>query len=113
MQVAVFELAVDEFGEDGAEIGGYVQVAALVELFAFEAGPGAIDATAADAAAESEHDVGVAVVGAAIAVFLDGTAEFGHGDEGDIGHAVAHIEREGGERLTKFVEQAGELSGFG
>jgi hypothetical protein len=45
----------------------------------FQAGPFAVDFAAFYFAAQDEHAVGVAVIGAAIAVFFGGAAEFAHG----------------------------------
>ena len=42
-------------------------------------------------AAERKHDVGVAVVCTAVAVFAGGAAEFAHGHDHDVFHAVAHV----------------------
>ena len=58
----------DNFAEDLAEVGGDGEVAAFVELLVVQAGPAAVDFAAFDLAAEDEHGVGVAVVGAAGAV---------------------------------------------
>src|SRR6202162_6114175 len=67
----------EDFGEDVAEVGRHGEVAVLVEVGGVEAGPLAVDLAALDAASEEEHDVGVAVIGAAVAVFLYGAAELG------------------------------------
>ena len=92
-----------QFAQHVAEIGGQRQVAAFVELLALEARPLAVDFAALHAAAHHEHTVGVAVIGAAVAVFLRGAAEFGHGDNHHILHAVAHILPERGQRLAEFA----------
>ena len=63
-------VADEDFAEDGAEVGGEGEVAAFVELVIGEAGPAAVDVAAFDVAAHDEHAVGVAVVGAAVAVFF-------------------------------------------
>ena len=68
------------------------------------------DATA-DRAAKSEHDIGVAVVGTAIAIFLGGAAELAHGDDGYIFHAVAEILIKRRQSLAEVVQQVRQLPG--
>src|SRR3954470_2199138 len=75
------EVVGNGFAEDVAEIGGDGEVPVLVELFGGEAGPAAVDFASVDGTSENEHGVGVAVVGAAVAVLFGGAAKFGHGDE--------------------------------
>src|ERR1700719_475690 len=76
----------------------------------FEAGPFAVDFAAFYFAAHYEHAIGVAVIGAAIAVFFGGAAEFTHGYDYDVLHAVAHVLMKGGEGLAEVFEQIGELA---
>jgi hypothetical protein len=75
-----------------------------------EAGPAAVDFAAFDGAAEDEHGVGVAVVGAAGAVLARGAAEFGHGDQGDVFGIVAHVAPEGGDGGGELAQAVGELA---
>ena len=75
-----------------------------------EAGPFAVDFAAFDLAAEDEHGVGVAVVGAAGAVLVGGAAEFGHGDKGDVFGVGAHVAPEGGYGIGEVTEAIGELA---
>jgi len=94
----------DQLAEDRTEICGQIKVALLVELLLSEAGPLAIDLTSANAAPHGHHVIGVTMIGSAIAVFLGRPAEFAHGDDRDVRHAVAHILVEGGERLPERPE---------
>ena len=75
-----------------------------------EAGPAAVHLAAFDIAAEDEHGVGVAVIGAAGAVFVGGAAELRHGDEGDVLGVVAHVAPEGGDACGEIAEAIGELA---
>ena len=65
-----------------------------------KAGPFAVDAAALNVASHYKHAVGVAVVGAAIAVFLGGAAELAHGDYDDVAHVVSHVLLKRGKRLA-------------
>src|SRR6202030_1818946 len=76
----------------------------------FEAGPFAKHLSTSYFAAHDEHAIGVAVIGAAIAVFFGGAAEFTHGDDDDVLHTVAHVLMKGGEGLAEVFEQVGELA---
>src|SRR6202521_6223823 len=75
-----------------------------------EAGPLAVDLSAFYFAAHYEHAVGVAVIGAAIAVFFGSAAELAHGNYYDVLHAVAHVLMKGGQRLAEVFQQIGELA---
>src|ERR1700685_2262739 len=103
-------MADEDFAEDGAEVGGESEVAAVVELGIGEAGPASVNAATANVAAHDEHAVGVAVVGAAVAVFFCGASEFAHGDDDDVLHAVTHVLMERGESLAEIFEEIGELA---
>ena len=59
------EVAFENDRENGPVVGGPCEVAALIELPGREAGPVAVDAAAADAAAQNPDDVAMAVVSAA------------------------------------------------
>src|SRR5437764_4294267 len=65
------EVAFEDGGEDRAVVGGYREVPGLIELRCREAGPIAVDATAADTAARDPDDIAVAVIGPAIAVLAN------------------------------------------
>src|SRR5581483_2551890 len=73
-------------------------------------GPLAVDLPSLDRAAEDEHHVAVAVVGAVAAVLLGGAAELGHGDDDDVLHAVAHIRAEGAEGEAQLAEAVGHAA---
>ncbi len=57
-----------------------------------------------------EHAVGVAVIGAAVAVFVRGAAEFGHRHDDDVFHAVAHVLRKRRHGLAQIAQQIRELA---
>ncbi len=99
-----------DFAEDVAEIGGDGEVAILEELVGRERGPVAVDFAALDRAAHGEEAGAVAVIGAAIAVLVHGAAELAHGDDDDIGHAVAEVLMQRGQRLREAAEPGGELA---
>ena len=91
----ITQVAIDRFAQHAAEVCGYSEVAALVELGLVEAGPASVDLAAFDRAAHHEHHVGVAVVGAAVAVLPRGAAEFRHRDNDRIFGQVAEVDPEG------------------
>ncbi len=103
-------MLVQDFADHRAEVRGEREVASFVELMIVQAGPFAVNLAALYIAAHEEHAIGVAVVGAAIAVFLCSAPEFAHGHENNILHAVAHILMKRRESLTKILEQIGKLS---
>src|ERR1700722_12193348 len=100
VQTSVAQMAADKFSEDRAEIGGEREVAAFVQLARTEARPFAINFSALYRAAHHEHAVGVAVIGAAISVFVGGASEFGHGHNDNIFHTIAQILVERGQPLS-------------
>src|SRR5580698_11253647 len=100
----------DSFANDLAEVCGEGQVAAFVELRLIEAGPASVDFPAFDRATEHEHDVGVTVVGAAIAVFAGGAAELRHGHDDGVFAEVAEISPKSRDRLREIAEHVGELA---
>ena len=53
------------------------------------------------------------VIGAAIAVLRDGSTELRHRQHDDVGHAIAEILGEGGERRAEIVQARGELTLLG
>ncbi len=93
----------------GAEVRGEREVAAVVELMVVQPGPSAVDLPALHVAAHEQHAIRVAVIGAAIAVFLGGAAEFAHGHEDDILHAVAHISMKRSQALAQVFQQIRQL----
>src|SRR5580693_6916546 len=94
-------MLVHRLSQDLAEVCGYGQVAALVELGLIEAGPSPVDFAAFDWATHYEHNVGVAASGA---------AELGHGHDDRIFGQIAEIGPECGERLRELVENVGNLA---
>ena len=67
-----------------SEIRGQHQVAPLIELVILKPGPFAVDVAALNVAAHHEHAVRVSVIGAAVAVFMCGAAEFAHGHKNNV-----------------------------
>src|SRR6266568_7461023 len=84
LEILAAEVAADDFAKHGAEICREFEVAAFVQLFRSESRPLAVDFSAFYWSAHHKHAVRVAVVGAAIAVFVRGAAEFGHGHHDDV-----------------------------
>src|SRR6185369_3764693 len=74
------ELTSGDLGEEIAEVGADGEIAGLEALLGGEAGPAAVEAAAAHAAAEDEHGGRVPVVGAAVAVLGHRAAELRHGE---------------------------------
>src|SRR6266436_3125170 len=70
LEVGDADVFAQNFPEDGAEVRGEREVAAFIELVIVQAGPFAVNLAALYVAAHEEHAVRVAVVRAAIAVFL-------------------------------------------
>ena len=95
-------MAREDLATDGAIIGGQVEIPALVQNFRRKPRPAAVNFSAAYAPAEHEHDVGVPMIGAAIAVFPCGAAEFRHRDEHHIFHPIAEILIESREALAQL-----------
>src|SRR5205823_4238338 len=75
LQRAHPELFRQQLAEDVAEVGRHGEVAVLEELLRVESWPLAVHLSALHAAACDQHYVGVAVIGAAVAVLADGAAE--------------------------------------
>ena len=61
-------------------------------------------------AAEGEEAGAVAVVGAAVAVLAGGPAELAHRQHHDVGHPVAEVGVERGQRPAEVEQLAGELA---
>ena len=74
-------MAREHFAAHGAKVGGEGEIAAFVKRFRREPGPAAVDFAAAHAPAHGEHDVGMTMIGAAIAVLARGAAELRHGEK--------------------------------
>lgn len=94
----------ENLGEHVAEVGRKREVAAFVKLFGSEAGPAAVNFSAFDGTAEGKHAAGVAVIGAAGAILANGPAEFGHGQDNNITHAVTEIAIQRREAVSEFPE---------
>src|SRR5580700_1544820 len=77
------------FGKHIAKIRGQRQVAAFVKPILTEAGPTPIDLSAPYGTAEREHDGGVTMIRAAIAVLPRRAAKLGHAEHQHLGHAIA------------------------
>src|SRR5215470_9210157 len=107
------EVVGGDFGEQGAEIGRDREVAALEEAVAIEPRPLSVDAAAAHAAAQDEHRGRVAVIGAAVAVFGHGPAEFRHREHDDVRHLVAEVLGERRERRAEVAEAERQLPALG
>src|ERR1700722_557200 len=103
-------MTVDGFADYLAKVGGEGQIAAFVELGLVQTGPSSVDFSALDWTSQNEHHVGVAMVGAAIAVFADGASEFGHGDDDGVFAEVAEVGPEGSEGLRKLAKNIGNLA---
>ena len=84
----------NHLAQHGTKIRSEREVAAFVELLGLQAGPLAIDLATLNRPAHHEHAIRVAVVGPAVAVLVRGAAEFGHRNDHNVLHAVAHILRE-------------------
>src|SRR5688500_16374700 len=93
------------FSEDVAKIRRDSEVAALIKLLVRESRPFTVDLPALHLTAEYEHRVGVAVVRAAIPVLSSRATELGHGDDHDVGHAVAEIVMESSQSFSETGEQ--------
>jgi hypothetical protein len=100
--------------ENGSErraiIGSDREVAALIELSCRKAGPIAINAAAAHTSAKHPNDVAMAVIGAAVAVLMNGAAELRHDDDDGIVTMLAEVFGQRGEAVTERPETIGELA---
>src|SRR6266481_2115695 len=75
-----------------------------------QAGPSAVNLPALHVAAHHQHAIRVAMIGAAVAIFLRSAPELAHGHENSIFHAVAHVLMKRREALAKILQQIGKLS---
>ena len=110
IQVGSAEVLGHNFAEDAAVIGGNREVAAVVKLAFAHSRPARVNFPAFNVAAHHEHAIGVAVIGAAIAVFVRGASEFGHADEDDVAHAIAHVLMKRGNSLPQIAQQIREAA---
>ena len=99
-----------QFAEHVAEIGSELQIALLVELLLLQTRPLAVNFAAVNTAAEREHHVGVAMIGAARAIFARGAPELAHGDDANVRHAVTQVLIKRRQRASELTEQIGELT---
>src|SRR5204863_393142 len=65
-------------------------------------------AAAAHGPSQRQHRGRVAVVGAAVAILRDGAPELRHGEHHDVGHPVAQVLGERGERAAEVTQAEGE-----
>src|SRR6185437_4701612 len=109
-QAAFAQMPLHDLAQHAAIIRGYGQIAVLIELALVHAGPARIDLPAFHAAAHHKHAVCVPVVSAAIAILMRGAAKFGHADEYDVTHPVAHILMKRRNPLPQVSQQIRELA---
>lgn len=81
----------EDFREDIAEVGGDGEIAPFKELFRRQTGLSAIDFATLDGTAGEKQATGVAVIRSSRTVLADSSAEFGHGEDDDMAHAVSKI----------------------
>src|SRR5450755_67797 len=74
-QIRVAEVARNGLAQYAPEIGGEREIASFVELRGVEAGPAPVNPAATHRSAKDEHDIGMPMVGAAIAVFTGRASE--------------------------------------
>ena len=103
-------MARNGLAQHAPEIGGEREVASFVELRWVEARPASVDPAAAHRSAEHEHDVGMPVVGAAIAVLAGGASELRHGDDHGVFRQGAEVDPEGGNGLREIAKHVRKLS---
>ena len=96
--------------EQVAEIGRHRDVASFEALRRIESRPPAQHLASIHRTAQHEHRRRVTVIGAAVAVLLDGAAELGHREHHDVTHALAQVLRERGERPAELGEPGRELA---
>ena len=101
------------FGKHIPKIRGQRQVAAFIKLILTEAGPTPVDPSALYGTAEREHDGGVTVIRAAIAVLPRRAAKLRHAEHQHLGHAIAQILVERDQSIAKLPEAVGQLSFHG
>src|ERR1700730_1488830 len=109
LKIFAAQVSSDDFAEDRAEVGGKFQIAALVQLFRSQPWPLTVNFSAFYCSTHHKHAVRVAVVGAAVAVFVRRASEFGHGYHDDVFHAIAQILVKRGESLSEIAQQIRKL----
>ena len=110
--MAVAHLLRNQLGKYSTKIGHHLKIAPFLELLVGEAGSLSVNVATANSSAQHEHEVGMPVVGAPVAVFFSSAAEFRHRDNRDISHAIAHILRERRQSIAKIAQQISKLSGM-
>ena len=102
-------MAFEDCCQHGAKVGGDGEIAPLVELRRSETGPITINPAAIDGAAQYPDDVAVAVIGAPVAVFPKGAAEFRQDDDDGVLPGLTRPAGEGGETLAERAQTIGQL----
>src|SRR6266851_8490855 len=97
-------------GERAAVIGCHGAVAALVKRGRREAGPLPVNPAAAHRAAQDPDRIAMPVIGAGIAILVDGAAELGEHDYDGICPLVAEALRQGGKAVAERAQPVGELA---
>ena len=97
-------MADDDLAEDVAEVGRDREVASFEATLRREARPSSVDLAAAHAAADDQHRVAVAVIGAAVAVLRHRAPELRHREHDGVGHAIAEVGDERGDAPGEVVE---------
>ncbi len=110
LEVGVAEMLLGDFAEHVAEVGRQSEVAPVVEFVGVESRPLAVNFPAARRAADDEHGVGVAVVGAAVAVLSCRAPELRHREDHHVVHARAEVCVEGVDAARKFRQTRRELA---
>src|SRR6516162_3924256 len=100
----------DGFAKDSPKVRGQRQVSAFVKLRLVQSRPGSVNTATAYRAAEDEHDVGVAVIGSAVAVLAGRTPELGGCDQYRILGQRTQVNPEGGNCLREVAEHVAQLS---
>src|SRR6202007_2245310 len=106
----VSQMPCDGFSDHLAEVGGQREVAAFVELRLIESRPAPIKLATPHWPAENEHHIGVAMIGAAVAVLARGAAELRHRYHYCVFTEIAEISPESGQRLRKVAQHIGQLT---
>src|SRR4030095_3628187 len=104
-------MACEHFAAYRAEVGSQSEITSFVKRFRRQSRPAAVNLAAAHLPAHHEHDIGMSMIGAAVAVLARRATEFGHGENYNIVHAVAEIAIESGETASQFSEPVSQLPG--
>src|SRR5712671_6395961 len=107
---ALAEMVTDQLSEYGAIIGGDSQVALLEKLFGLQPWPLSVNLPAVDGPTENEHDAAVSVIGAVVSVFGCRASELRHRYQRNVLHAIAHVPRKCGQRISELIEQPRQLA---